>query len=318
MKGDCLKMTCKKIDVHAHYLPPAYNAMLDRRNLTKLDGGFPRPSWNEESALESMKQLEIDKAYLSISSPAPHFGDAIEAVETARACNEYGAELSKKYPDKFGIMASLPLPEIMESVAEVNYCYDVLDIQGFTLSTNSRGVYLGDPMLDPVMEALDRVGAVVSIHPSMPSAVPAGIHKGIPFPFMEFFFDTTRALANMMAYGVVKKYPNIKYIIPHAGAFMPILSDRLATLPMIIPSMEGIDVMDTLASFYYDLAGFSMPKQYDVLRKVVDDSHLLYGSDTPFTPLPVCKRLAAEMDEKLGADMMQKVYADNPRELFHM
>lgn len=306
----------KKIDTHVHYLPPAYNAMLDRRNMKTLDGGFPRPNWSVEMQLESMEHLGTSYALLSISSPPVHLGDAVEAVETARGCNEYGAELKKQYPDKFGVMASLPLPEVEKSVEEVRYCHDVLHVNGFALQTNACGLYIGDPSLDPVMEELNKIGAVVSIHPTMPGAVPEGIHKGLPYPFMEFFFDTTRTVANMILHGVVMRYPNIKFVIPHAGAFMPILSDRLATLPNMIPGMEGIDVMENLASFYYDLSGLSMSKQYDVLRKVVDGSHLLYGSDTPFTPMSLCKKLAAEMDEKLGADMMQKVYVDNPMELF--
>lgn len=311
-------MLHKKIDTHVHYLPPAYNAMLDRRNLKFLDGGFPRPDWSVEMQLASMEKLGTSYALLSISSPAVHMGDALEAVETARGCNEFGAELMQKYPDTFGVMASLPLPEIEKSVEEVRYCHEVLKVNGFTLTTNSCGVYLGDPMLDPVMDELNRISAVVSIHPTMPGAVPEGIHKGIPYPFMEFFFDTTRTLANMIAQGIVKRYPNIKFIVPHAGAFMPILSDRLATLPALIPGMDGIDVMDNIASFYYDLAGISMPKQYDVLRKVVDDSHLLYGSDTPFTPLPMCQKMSADMDAKLGADMMKRVYVENPTALLKL
>lgn len=309
-------MTVKKIDTHVHYLPPAYEAMLDCRNLTKLDGGFPRPSWSAEAALESMEQLQVSKSYLSISSPVPHFGDAVEAIETTRACNEFGADLMKQYPEQFGILASLPLPEIEAAVAEIQYCHSQLGIQNFTLATNTFGLYLGDPKLDSVMAALNAIGAIVSIHPTMPAAVPEGIHKGIPYPFMEIFFDTTRTLANMLVYDIVKRYPNIKFIVPHAGACMPILADRLATMPIVIPSMEGIDVMADLSSFYYDLAGFSMPKQYDALRKTVDESHLLYGSDVPFTPLPVCKKLAAEMDQKLGDEMIQKVYLENPAALF--
>lgn len=312
-------MTSKiKIDTHVHYLPAAYNAMLDKRGMKTLDGGFPRPNWTVEMQLESMKQLGTSYALLSISSPPVHLGDAAEAIETARGCNEYGATLKKQYPDKFGVMASLPLPEVEASVKEVRYCHDVLNVNGFALQTNACGVYVGDPSLDPVMEELNKIGAIVSIHPTMPGAVPEGIHKGIPYPFMEFFFDTTRTVANMIAQGVIQKFPNIKFIIPHAGALMPILSDRLAALPALIPNMEGIDVMDTLATFYYDLAGLSMPKQYDVLRKVVDDSHMLYGSDTPFTPIPMCLKLAEAMDAKLGADMMQKVYVDNPISLFNL
>ena len=45
-------------------------------------------------------------------------GDAAEAIEVARASNEYGAELMKKYPEKIGVLASLPLPEIDAAVEE--------------------------------------------------------------------------------------------------------------------------------------------------------------------------------------------------------
>ena len=308
----------KKIDTHVHYLPPAYQAMLDRHGMKTLDGGFPRPDWNEEIEFANMEKLNIAYALLSISSPPVHLGDMTEAVETARGCNEYGAMLKKKYPDKFGVMASLPLPEVEKSIEEVRYCHEVLNVNGFALQTNACGVYIGDPGLDPVMEELNKISAVVSIHPTMPGAIPEGIHKGLPYPFMEFFFDTTRTVANMILNGVIKKYPNIKFVIPHAGAFMPILSDRLATLPSMIPGMDGIDVMANIASFYYDLAGLSMPKQYDVLRKVVDDSHMLYGSDTPFTPMPLCEKLVTAMDEKLGEEIAKKVYEDNPTELFSL
>ena len=65
-----------------------------------LDGGFPKPEWNEEIQLSSMATLGISYSVLSISSPHLHMGDAAEAIEVARASNEYGAELMKKYPEK--------------------------------------------------------------------------------------------------------------------------------------------------------------------------------------------------------------------------
>ena len=82
-------------------------------------------------------------------------GDAAEAIEVARASNEYGAELMKKYPEKIGVLASLPLPEIDAAVEEVKYCRENLQVTGFALQTNSCGMYLGDTRLEPVMEVLN-------------------------------------------------------------------------------------------------------------------------------------------------------------------
>ena len=90
----------EKIDIHAHYFPPAYDQMLEKRGMKLLDGGFPKPEWNEEIQLSSMATIGISYSVLSISSPHLHMGDAAEAIEVARASNEYGAELMKKYPEK--------------------------------------------------------------------------------------------------------------------------------------------------------------------------------------------------------------------------
>ncbi|MBR3246191.1 MAG: amidohydrolase family protein [Parasporobacterium sp.] len=305
-----------RIDVHTHYLPPAYSEMLDRRGLRFLDGGMPRPDWSVEKHLKNMEELSVIKAYLSVSSPHLHMGNPEEAAETARGCNEFGAGLMKAYPGKFGIMASLPLPEIEASTDEIRYCADVLKIRGFSLMTNSCGVYLGNPVLDPVMEELNRIHAVVSLHPTEPSAVPSGVCERLPLPLMEFFFDTTRTVINMILNRTFQKYPDIRFIVPHAGAVIPILADRLKGLPAVLPEFQDVNVEDSLRSLYYDLAGMVFPTQYTdlVLMKIPQD-HLLYGSDGTFTPQPLCRKLAEAMDRALKDDLA-RIYLDNPGNLF--
>lgn len=65
----------EKIDIHAHYFPPAYDQMLEKRGMKLLDGGFPKPEWNEEIQLSFMEKLGITYSVLSISSPHLHMGD---------------------------------------------------------------------------------------------------------------------------------------------------------------------------------------------------------------------------------------------------
>ena len=305
-----------RIDVHGHYFPPAYDAMLDRRGLTVLDGGFPRPKWSAEAQLALMERLGISFAALSISSPHLHMGDAAEAVETARACNEFGAALVKQYPDRFGLMASLPLPEADAAVREVRHCREALHADGFTLPTNSRGVYLGDARLEAVMAEMNSAPTVAVIHPTAPSAVPQGVTERMPLPFMEFFFDTTRAVLNLILSGTVQRYPNIRFVVPHAGAFLPILADRIIPMAHMLSPDGSVDVAGGLKSLYYDLAGTAMPKQYGNLLQLADKTHLLYGSDTPFTPTEMARQLADAMDERLGPDMAELVYRKNPLTLF--
>ena len=315
----------KRIDVHAHYLPPAYETMLARRGLSRLDGGFPKPDWSEEKQLQIMDMLSIEKSYLSVSSPHLHMGDASEAVETARGCNEYGSDLARRYPGKINILASLPLPEIEASVREIRYCREMLAIDHFCVPTNAEGIYLGNPILEPVLEELNRQHTIVAIHPVAPAAVPADVCETLPLPFMEFFFDTTRTIANLILHGVIHRYQNVRFIVPHAGAYLPILSDRMASLPQVLPAdtvamidseAEGLSIMEDFRNLYYDLGGVVVPKQLDVLRKMVDDTHLLYGSDSPFTPPAVCVKLAESLDQAFGKELSQLVYLDNPGSLF--
>ncbi len=304
----------ERIDLHCHYLPPAYYELLRRRDIRILDGGMKIPNWTPEIQLENMERLAVKYACLSLSSPHLHLGDPVEAAETARACNEYGAQLMRMYPERFGAMASLPLPETEASVREIRYCTE-RRLTGFALMTNSCGVYLGDPRLDPVMEELDRANALVSIHPTAPGAVPEGCCDTMPLPFMEFFFDTSRTIVNMILHRIFQRYPNIRFIVPHAGAFLPILEDRLSGIPQIFPEMADVDFTGSLAGLYYDLAGVVMPKQFGNLKKVTAPGHLVYGSDGTFSPPPLSLRLAEEMDAGLTEEEARLIYLDNPGRL---
>ena len=308
-------MLKERIDVHGHYFPPAYQQFLERHHMDLLDG-VAGPDWSIQGQWEYMVQLNISFTTLSISSPHLHLGDRGEAVETARACNEYGAELVRKYPDRLTALASLPLPEIEDSIKEIRYCREVLGLRGFALLTSFQGVYLGSKTLDPVMEELNREPTLVTIHPTLPPRPPVGAAEELPGPVMEYFIETTRAVVNMLLKGTLRRYPNLRFVVPHGGAFLTILSDRLFRLASVLLRDKDLDIPGDLARLYYDLAGFSMPKQFDLLRTVTDDSHLLYGSDSPFTNLSVCTQQAEEMDAKLGAGLAEQIYQKNPQALF--
>ena len=59
----------------------------------------------------------VGTAVLSVSSPGAHFGHDAAARALARQVNEFGAGVARKYPDRFGHFASLPLPDVDGSLA---------------------------------------------------------------------------------------------------------------------------------------------------------------------------------------------------------
>jgi len=307
-----------KIDMHVHYVPQAYREALLNCGEESPDR-FPTPEWDPQTHLKVAEQLSISTTMLSITSPHINFGDDHAAKILARKVNEDGAELVRKYPGRFGLLASLPLPDETASIEEIQYAMDVLRADGFTLPTNTQGVYLGNPCLDPIFTELNKRKAVVAIHPNAPSAVPEYVLEDLPLPLMEFFFDTTRTIINMILKGTLKRFPDVKIIIPHAGAFLPILADRMQVgLQVLNKGEDVIDVYAALRSLYYDVAGVCLPRQLAALLQLVDTGHLLYGSDYPYTPAAGCIYLADALDKTnlLTDEQRRAIYRDNAVSLF--
>ena len=111
------------------------------------------------------------------------------------------------------------------------------------------------------------------------------------------------------------RFPDIQWVIPHAGAFLPILADRFESFALMLrfskPDRRA-DIMQDMARVYYDLAGFSEQKQLELLLQNVDETHLLYGSDMPYTNLSACfgQMEALEKTQKLTEHQKQLMFTD--------
>ncbi len=278
---------CGRIDVHAHFLPGFYCEALAKAGLTTLDGGMPVPAWSEVAHLETMDRLEIATAMLSVSSPSTHFLPEAERPAMCRAINDEGARLGQAHPGRFGLFASLPLPDVDASLKEIARAFDDLGADGVILESNIGGMYLGDPKLAPVFAELNARKAVVFLHPTSPACFEA-VHLGRPAPLLEFPLDTTRTITDLLYNRTLQVNPDIKLIVPHGGAALPALIARIATfanIPFINPRPASeAEVFETLARLYYDVAlsGHAVP--FAALRAIAPMSQILFGSDWPFTP----------------------------------
>jgi predicted TIM-barrel fold metal-dependent hydrolase len=304
------------IDVHAHFLPPSYVAALAHAGIERPDG-FPRvPAWEADAALATMDALEIELALLSISSPGVGFLGPDVAVELARAVNDEGSEVVRAHPGRFGLLATLPLPDVEAALAEVARADDVLGVDGFLLMTNYDGRYLGDPCFDALMAELDRREAVVALHPTSPPGW-EDVALGRPRPLLEFPLDTTRAVFNLVLTGTLQRHPRIRFVVPHAGAAVPALADRVAGLGGVL-SEAPIDVEGALGTLWFDLAGGPYPRSLPPLLALAGHERLLYGSDVPFSPPQLVRAAAADLagTSALEDGQRRAVLRENARRLF--
>ncbi len=277
-----------KLDVHAHYLPGLYRDALRAAGHDQPDG-FPYiPEWSAEEHVQVMDRLGIETSYLSVSSPGV-LGDA----DLARAVNEEGRRAVVDNPGRFGLLASLPLPDVDAAMAEIAHGSERLDADGFVLLTNVDGTYVGDASFAPILRELDRRRARVLLHPTSPACWERTA-LGRPRPMLEFLFDTTRAVVDLLLDGTIAAHPDLELIIPHAGAVLPMVADRIQAFSRLLA--PDVDVLGDLRRLHYDLAGQAVPRQLDALRTLTSRDHLHYGSDYPFTPEPVATAAAERID----------------------
>jgi predicted TIM-barrel fold metal-dependent hydrolase len=175
---------------------------------------------------------------------------------------------------------------VLNACQEAVRAMTVLKIDGVGIFSSYKGIYLGDPRLEPLMATLNRLGAMVFVHPVTPSAYP---DLGLPTFLFEFTFDTTRAAVNMLYHQTYKLHPKIRWLLAHAGGTVPFLAYRtsLLTAAPVAGQNLGLHAIDKQAPEYgrlfYDTALSPAPSAMRSVREVTDLSHILFATDWPFS-----------------------------------
>lgn len=286
-----------KIDFHSHILTPAYYEYLKKYEDPRPDD-FDTPVWSPGGHLKLMDRLGVTFSALSVSSPNLSRAPSGDRAEYARRINEEALAFVNEHPKRLGLFAILPLPDVEPAVQMAEHYLTADGVDGIGMTTNYGGVYLGDPRLDPLMHVLDSAGAVVCVHPTKPAGLPDDVNRGLPIPVMEFLMDTTRAFTSLVWNECFDRFPHIKWIFPHAASFIPTLSDRFDSFSILLKAQnpgKKLDFFHAMRHCYFDLAGFSLPKQIADMKQNIPVENFLYGSDCPYTPDAACIALAGNL-----------------------
>ena len=297
-------LLAQTVDVHTHIIIPEYMEVLKEHG-AELEETFPLPAWDAERHIAFMDSACIRTAVLTMPAPQPYYGDTEESAECIRRVNEVSAKVKRQYPGRFKFCAALPLPDVDAAIREAIYTLDTLGADGVKLATNSRGQYLGDEELDPLMEVLNERHAVIIIHPHRPTPYPEKIITTTPLAMYEYPAETTRAVVNMLSRNVLVRYPNLKVVVPHCGSFLPLALPRMKSiLPAMVKQgyMQPIDWEENLSRLYFDLAGSPTLEVLRSLLTITMPEHILYGSDYPYLPDAVLKSNLQRLKQILASD----------------
>jgi aminocarboxymuconate-semialdehyde decarboxylase len=289
----------RKLDLHTHYYPPIYFEKIrdlpsefsfdkspSGQTIIKYRGarffGVTPPMTDVTRRLEDMDRVGIDVEVVSLSTPNVFFTDAEHQPEIARITNDAYAELIARHPARFKGFASIPMDAPDAALNELHRAINELKLNGVILLSNIGGKPLTSPEYRPFFVEANRMKLCILLHPMLPANTEP-FREYVLGPIVGFMFDTTLAVARMCFDGMLREFPDIRWIVGHLGGAVPYLMERMDNGWRDFP--ECRDKIDELPSvylkrLYYDTVNFN-PHMLKMVREMIGADRMVLGSDYP-------------------------------------
>jgi aminocarboxymuconate-semialdehyde decarboxylase len=289
----------RKLDLHTHFYPPAYFDKIRElpsefsfdqspsgQTIIKYRGarffGVTPPMTDVAQRLDDMDRVGIDVEVVSLSTPNVFFADARHQAEIARLVNDAYAELIALHPTRFMGFASIPMDDPDAALAELNRAINELKLNGVILLSNIGGRPLTAPVYRPFFAAANRMKLCILLHPMLPANTEP-FREYVLGPIIGFMFDTTLAVARMCFDGMLREFPDIRWIVGHLGGAAPYLMERMDNGWRDFPECRAkIDELPStyLKRLYYDTVNFN-PHMLQMVREMIGADRMVLGSDYP-------------------------------------
>jgi aminocarboxymuconate-semialdehyde decarboxylase len=254
-----------------------------------------------------------------MTTPGTHVETPERAAELARIVNDSYARVMAERGQRFLAFGTLPLNNPQASVAELTRASSELGLKGFQFFSNVNGVALSDERYWPLYEKAAALNLVFIIHPTSPVGVEAMTDYWL-MPLLGFTFDTSLAAAKLIFSGVVERFPQIKWVLCHAGGTLPYLAERLDRgFEAFKECRENIDrpPSEYLKDFYYDTVNFD-PRALQLAVDFAGADHVLAGSDYPHQIGSLEKMIAVMEALNLSEADKEKIRSGNAQELLRL
>jgi aminocarboxymuconate-semialdehyde decarboxylase len=240
---------------------------------------FVRP----EERLELMRKAGVDMQVVSLTPSLFRYDlDVGDAVSFCRDVNDDLHQWQRRWPDRYRGLGTLPLQNTDASIAELERCVGELGLLGFIADTHVNGEDWDSPRLFAVLEAAEKLDALVFLHPGS-QRVASLLPRYHLRNFIGNPFETTVAIASLIFGGVLDRLPDAKMLFAHAGGFACANAGRFDHGHRVRPETKDTSARlpsDYLRRLYYDPITFSESG----LRALVDIAgagQVVLGTDFP-------------------------------------
>jgi aminocarboxymuconate-semialdehyde decarboxylase len=291
----------RPIDIHAHYFPQAYfdlfNSEGQRYNtefrVTEQGFFFKTPVESNgplsprfidlKQRLADMDAQGVAVQALSLTGPMVYWAEGEFSQKLAMTWNDAAVAAHQANPDRFVVLAILPMLDPDRAVDEVNRVSKLPGVRGIYMGTNIEGRDLDDPLFEPIFARIDALSLPVFLHPLYSNLGGKRLQPYSLTNLVAFPLDTTIAASHLIFGGVLDRHPNLVIVLPHAGGALLNIIGRLDHGWNVIPPAKHSAQIPSayLHRFMYDTIAHSKPIMEFIISQVGVE-RIMMGSDYCF------------------------------------
>lgn len=229
-----------------------------------------------------------------IETAPPVYADSQLCSEAARLFNDELAEIVNKHSDRVMGVALLPTTEPEGMLAELERAVRDLNFVGGFFVVGPTVKPPDHPDYEHLYRKATELDVPLWIHPSRPASYPDYVGEPASqfqmWQTLSWLMDSSAAMVRIVFNGVYDRYPNLKLIIHHHGALIPLFADRMQygwdyfeqNTGKKQPTSISSPYINHFRKFYCDTATQgNAPLLLQMAYEFFDKDRMLFGSDAP-------------------------------------
>jgi len=201
-------------------------------------------------------------------------------LENCRLLNHCTAKIQKQYTGRFVGLAHVPPLEGEPALKELERAVGDLQLNGVTISSQSRGLSLDAAAFRPFYDVVTRLQIPIFVHPAL---APKGYDLLQDYQLSVILtreFDLGVAVTRLIAGGVLERYPELEFVIAHFDGGLAGYKERIArsSYRFKLPRSFG----DYFERLYFDMAGFEgSPIALRCAMEGIRPERMVFATDYP-------------------------------------